>query len=304
MIRLGRAWDRGYACYWRTVDRQITAQNRVLVGLAPGPADAADGAQSTSAVSPSERARLMQRYREYHRTGDPEINLDEDGEGDEEEVQDDEEEEGGEEVGVCGSPGCSHAEQLARRLSRQGLQSLQPLEEESDDEEEEDGEALTGRGPRPLLQTEPEPEPEPVLLPKPRLERLTFREPLDDQEDSESSAGLAPPLSPNAALAQLVEATAASHNSGGEKEIASLSAAVRAFSALGPTGARLPKAPELLGAAQSRLRQLRREAAVAQAEAEAAAAAAERAAVRPRTPLADGRAVVEPGHLLRCLRNH
>ena len=106
MIRLGRAWDRGYACYWRTVDRQITAQNRVLVGLAPGPADAADGAQSASAVSPSERARLMQRYREYHRTGDPEINLDEDGEGDEEEVQDDEEEEGGEEVGVGGTPGC------------------------------------------------------------------------------------------------------------------------------------------------------------------------------------------------------
>ena len=64
IMRLGRAWDRGYVCHWRTVDRTITAQNRVLVGTAPDPDQAAN---PTTQVTMKERARLMERYREYHK---------------------------------------------------------------------------------------------------------------------------------------------------------------------------------------------------------------------------------------------
>jgi hypothetical protein len=64
IMRLGRAWDRGYMCHWRTIDRTITAQNRVLVGTAPDPEQAAS---PSTQVSMKERARLMERYHEYHK---------------------------------------------------------------------------------------------------------------------------------------------------------------------------------------------------------------------------------------------
>jgi hypothetical protein len=63
IMRLGRVWERGYTCHWRTIDRTITAENRVLIGTAP----ASDQAAPATAVSMKERERLMERYREYHR---------------------------------------------------------------------------------------------------------------------------------------------------------------------------------------------------------------------------------------------
>ena len=65
IMRMGRVWDRGYVCHWRTVDRTITAENRILVGTAPAPGKDARG--SSTEVSAKERERLMERYREYHR---------------------------------------------------------------------------------------------------------------------------------------------------------------------------------------------------------------------------------------------
>lgn len=64
IVRLGRAWDRGYMCHWRTIDRSITAQNRILVGTAPDPEQAAN---PPTQVSMKERTRLMERYHEYHK---------------------------------------------------------------------------------------------------------------------------------------------------------------------------------------------------------------------------------------------
>ena len=131
IMRLGRAWDRGYVCHWRTVDRTITAQNRVLVGTAP---DRDQVTKPTTQVSMKERARLMERYREYHK----ESSADSLSDSLEYSVDDDHDADG--EVRCSSEFDTSCSCRLCRStvsFEEPGCQHTQLLEEESDDESEE-----------------------------------------------------------------------------------------------------------------------------------------------------------------------
>ena len=298
IMRMGRVWERGYVCHWRTVDRTITAENRILVGTAPAPGKEARSASTE--VSAKERERLMERYREYHR--DSRVDRDSlsdslEPESDEDDasrkataasagMEDETEEEDDPMSAVpppcsclkCGvsslvlQPGGSSLDSGSGITAPTTTTDPRPLEETSIDDDHSRDENIDRMSPAELRSPlgtlgKPEPEPEPRGKQSSLMEISVERPPAPPPAISRPK----PTVPPQESLAALEKVLAASIKlgeigGGAAKEdavrngIDELADAISTFASHGASGARLPRAATVLGQAQSRLRVLRQEA--------------------------------------------